>query len=262
MVNFGASQLNSSVGRTDGSAMVNADDPDADPKDGPDVVGRSPGGSRLLKYGGGEFRQTPFGFPDEDTGELAETRERVYAELFGPSATVYHEMMPLIPHVDVYVIEPRAERQFYTLVTGGMSDLAMNSPAELGADARRVELVFYAAEAKDDYTELLRTLAHFPHDNKTWLHHGHTMPNGSPPAPIFGSGPLDTFYFMRSIVGQDATLPERLRWRDDPIELLWLVPITAAECQLKLEKGSDALLDVFDRVNHPFVFAGDRSSYV
>ena len=233
-----------------------------DRKRGPDVVGRSPGGSRLLKYAGREPGETQCGFPEEDTTELAALRERVYEELFGPAQTVNHELIPLVPHVDVFVVEPRPERDFYTLVTAGMSDLPMSSPPELGGDVHRVELVFYADSDRPKYLELLRRLAHFPHDCHTWLHYGHTMPNGTPPTPIFGSGVLDTFYFMGSIVGQDGTLRDRLQWKGEPVELLWLVPITAAECQLKLERGSDALLDVFDRVDHPFVFEGDRPSYV
>jgi hypothetical protein len=67
----------------------------------------------------------------------------------------------------------------------------MNSPADLGQDSRRVELVFYAADDSEEYADLLRCLAHFPHDNNTWLHWGHTLPNVIPRASLFGDGPLD-----------------------------------------------------------------------
>jgi hypothetical protein len=40
------------------------------------------------------------------------------------------------------------------------------------------------------------------------------------------------------------------------------VPITGAELTLKLEKGTDALLDLFDAHLHPFVFNGERESYI
>jgi hypothetical protein len=231
------------------------------PRPGPKVVGRSAGGSRLVKYGG-EFHATPLGFPDADVSGLAERREAIYDELFGTHSAVHHEVLPLIPHIDVYVIPPRSERGFFTLVTGGMSDLPMNSPAEFGADARRVELVFYTDAERPEYVDLLRTLAHFTHDQRTWLHWGHTLPHGTPSTPIFGKGPLDTFYFMDSIIAEDHTLGERLAWAGDPVNLLWLVPITTAECALKLEHGSQALLDLFQRVHHPMVFTGGRASYV
>ncbi|MEY4565829.1 MAG: hypothetical protein RLY14_799 [Planctomycetota bacterium] len=89
-----------------------------------------------------------------------------------------------MPHIDVYRFPPNGKRDVFTFVTGGMSDLPMNAPSELGADYRRAELVFYSKENRDDYPELLRRLAHFVHDNRTWLHWGHTMPNGQPPEPL------------------------------------------------------------------------------
>ena len=117
-------------------------------------------------------------------------------ELFGELDAVFHELFPLIPHVDVYRFPPSGDRDFYSYVTGGMSDEPDVVARGGGADARRVELVFYASEDNQEYSDLLRTLAHFPHDNRTWLHWGHTMPNGTPPRPILGAEALDSFFFM------------------------------------------------------------------
>jgi hypothetical protein len=231
-------------------------------KPGPEKTGTSKGGSALLKYGSFEAAKPEIGFLDESTLPQTEERERVYGEVFGKSDTVHHELLPLIPHIDVYDFASSATRDFYTFVTGGMSDIPMNVPPELGRDWRRIELVFYAADDKKEYAEFLRHLAHFAHDNNTWLHWGHTMPNGIPPTPLFGSGPLDTVFFMPSIVRPDSELGKRLTIESDPVNLVWCVPITAAECQLKLDRGTRALYDLFDANNHPFVFRGQRSSYV
>lgn len=143
-----------------------------------------------------------------------------------------------------------------------MSDLPMNAPSVLGADYRRAELVFYSKENRDDYPELLRRLAHFMHDNCTWLHWGHTMPNGQRPESLFDTERLDTLFFMPSIVKPDSTLGDRLKIDAEPVQLIWCVPITTAECQLKLDDGTDALCDLFDANDHPFAFSGDRQSYV
>ncbi len=63
----------------------------------------------------------------------------------------------------------------------------MRVPA--GAKApRRVELIFYCFEAKPEYCETLRWLAHFPHDRKTWIGAAHTVPNGILPS-LFGAVP-------------------------------------------------------------------------
>ena len=157
---------------------------------------------------------------------------------------------------------PNGKRDFYSFVTGGMSDMPMNSPSELGGESRRIELVFYASDDSQEYAEFLRRLAHFAHDNNTWLHWGHTMPNGTPPTPLFGNDALDTIFFMPSIVSPDSQLGERLTIKSDPVNLVWCVPITNAECQHKLDNGTDALYDLFDANDHPFVFAGQRASYI
>jgi hypothetical protein len=228
----------------------------------PKTVGRSEGGSRLIKYGKGEAPKSRIGFLDESTLANTEDRERVYADVFGESDTVLHELLPLIPHIDVYRFPPNRKRDFFTFVTGGMSDLPMNAPAELGVDYRRAEIVFYSTENRDDYSELLRRLAHFVHDNNTWLHWGHTMPNGQPPEALFGTDNLDTLFFMPSIVRPDSSLGERLQIESEPVNLIWCVPITAAECELKLKNGTDALYNLFDKNEHPFAFSGNRPSYV
>ncbi|TWU01036.1 suppressor of fused domain protein [Stieleria varia] len=225
-------------------------------------VGTSKGGSRLIRYGDRSDLKPEVGFLDESTLSNTEERERVYSDLFGESDTVLHELLPLVPHIDVYRFPPNGKRDFFTFVTGGMSDLPMNSPSELGADYRRAELVFYSTEDRDDYPELLRRLAHFVHDNNTWLHWGHSMPNGQPPERLFDTKHLDSLFFMPSIVNPDSTLGDRLQIDSDPVHLIWCVPITTAECQLKLDNGTDALYDLFDVNKHPFVFTGDRQSYV
>lgn len=231
-------------------------------KSRPTVEGTSPGGSRLIRYGGAEFDGPTFGFSEEDVSALAEQRERVYESVFGKCDVVLHELIPLVPHIDVYRFPPSGPRDYFTYVTSGMSDAPQQAPEELGKQVRRVELVFYASEANEHYPALLRRLAHFPHDNHTWLHWGHTMPNGSPPEPLFGEGPLDALLFIPTLVRPDANLGERLSWGGDPINLLWCVPITMAECEYKLQHGTDAVYDLFDRVGYPFVFAGSRQSYV
>jgi len=218
----------------------------------------TPGGSEMLRYAEVE---PLMGIPPESADRDRKRRERVYDELFGPSETVYHEVGFDLPHVDVYTCPPGySGRDFYTLVTGGMSDLSMRVPR--GVSANRAELVMYVSEPKEVYLKILRFLAHFPHDHRTWFGHGHTFPNGQPPQPYFESSVLDTILFLDSIVRPDATLEQRLKIEKDPVHLLWVVPITTAESELKLQKGTNALLDLFDRYDHPFVLDEKRRSFV
>jgi len=73
---------------------------------------------------------------------------------------------------------------------------------------------------------------------------------------------LDTLLFMPPIVKKDQTLPSELQLGGEPVHLLWVVPLTTAECNLKLEKGFEAILDLFQRHRHPHVFDPLRKSYV
>jgi hypothetical protein len=217
----------------------------------------------VRRYAASEWKATPFGFAGPDTAGFAKAREAVYGRFFGEVESVSHELLPLIPHVDVctYRRSGKDGRKVATLVTSGMSDLPM--PVPEGADVpKRVELIFYCVEFKDEYAETLRWLAHFPHSQKTWIGYGHTVPNGNPPAPFWGSKVLDTILFVPPIVQRDQTLPDELALAGDPVHFLWVVPLTTAECELKLAKWLEAIFGLFDRHRHPHVFDPHRASYV
>jgi hypothetical protein len=62
----------------------------------------------------------------------AAARERAYTKLIGSEFTVDHEDDPDGPAIDVYVFEPDKDaggRDFFTLVTSGMSDERMRAPS-------------------------------------------------------------------------------------------------------------------------------------
>jgi len=224
------------------------------------ILERSPGGSVIHRYAALARART--GLPDDATAQFAEAREKVYERFFGEVASIYHEVIPFVPHIDIHTYGRDERRGFFTLVTSGMSDLPMSVPP--GADVpKRVELIFYCPEPKDEYLETLRWLARFPHDNKTWVGSGHTIPNGNPPEPLWGSSVLDTILLMPTIISKpDRTLAQELILDGDAVEFLWVVPLTTAECGLKLERGFAALLELFGRKRHPSVFDAGRKSYV
>ena len=88
------------------------------------------------------------------------------------------------------------------------------------------------------------------------------MPNGVPPEPFLGSPVLDTLLFMPTILTPDGKLADELSLAGAGVHFLWVVPLTTLECNLKLEKGFDATLDLFDRHRHPHIFDPGRKSYV
>ena len=221
---------------------------------------RTPDGTSVIRHAKVESR---LGFTAESTEEYVAAREAVYKQLFGEAEHVSHEIIPLVPHIDVYCHQGKiAGRDVCTLVTGGMSDLPMTLPRGGQGMARRVELIFYCAEARPEYIATLRWLAHFPHDVKTCLGLGHTVPNGDPPEPFWGSEVLDTILLLAPIVNNHQKLSEQLTIGGDPVHFLWVVPLTTAECHYKLKHGFGAMMNLFDKHRHPFLFDPARMSYV
>jgi hypothetical protein len=105
-------------------------------------------------------------------------------------------------------------------------------------------------------------LARIPHDQQGWVAAGTTMNNGQPPQPLFPGSALDHLLFLPSLIDPDNTLPEQLVLDGDPVGLLWIVPITAAECAFIQQKDVNEFLGVLERKQHPFVLAEGRKSYV
>ena len=138
----------------------------------------------------------------------------------------------------------------------------MNLPEGAPSELSRAELIMYVPECKEMYLQLLRNMAHFPHDNETWLGPGHTMPNGVPPEPIFEASSLDSCLFINSIVSPDNQIRDRFKDKGWDFDILHLTLLTTAECDYKLHNGIDAIYDLFDRNNHPFVLNETRGSYV
>ena len=98
---------------------------------------------------------------------------------------------------------------------------------------------------------LMKTLARLPHYGKTWIGFGHTIANaddGDAPAPKrYAPGtPL-----CAAAVLPSSTLPEKawsfLRPDGDEVFLWAAVPLHRAELELKMQRGADALLDLFDK---------------
>jgi hypothetical protein len=193
---------------------------------------------------------------------MADSRRRVYAELFGAPDAVLTDPAPDDPVIDVLRFPPSRRRKFYTYVTSGMSERPMRTPEGVGSECRRAELIFYTATARDDYGQVLGSMACFVHLLDIWLHWGAHVPHRSPPEPLFGTRLLDTLLFLPSKVTADGALGEKLRIQNDPVQFLWCVPITTAESRLLDTQGMQALAKKFDANRHPIIFSGDRDSYV
>jgi hypothetical protein len=67
---------------------------------------------------------------------------------------------------------------------------------------------------------------------------------------------------LKTLFRGHAEVFDAVRVAGEPVNYLWVVPITESERQYKRVHGLDALLDVFTDANNPLVFLGDRDAYV
>jgi hypothetical protein len=173
-----------------------------------------------------------------------------------PPAFVIHEIESELVHVDVHVVPPASDRQFWFLFTTGMSALPMTVPRDLDC-SRHAELsILLPPDWKLDRASWiedtrwfwpiaeLKSAALLPHRFRTWLGEGHTIGGVDPAASFDPSTRLSN-----SIVVYSPSLPAEMHALyvgDLEIELLTLMPVYPEELDHKLRFGLDALLEKFE----------------
>ena len=118
--------------------------------------------------------------------EMKEYQNYVRKEL-GEFDGIIHEIVSDDIHIDIIVIPPTKENNYYKLVTMGMGAYKMNVPKELKKyRLERAELVLYLpsnwdinSKLDEDYWPIkqLKTLARLPINSNSWLCVGHTVSN-------------------------------------------------------------------------------------
>jgi hypothetical protein len=225
---------------------------------------KTKGGSTILEYDQSKSDRDMIGIQVELDEKFHDSRENIYDELFGECESVSHEVLPMLPHIDVFIYKPGYQgREFYTLVSSGMSDMAMTLPSDISDEYQRAEIVMYVNEPKDEYINLIRHYARYPHKYKTYFGHGHTIPNGQPAEPFFSKSSLDTIVFIPTILTPDKNFTGIIKEKSGlSVQLLHLTPITTQESEFKLENGTNDLYDLFDENDHSHVINEVRDSYV
>ncbi len=126
--------------------------------------------------------------PELYTEEEMSAVEQHIKRAFGEFDHVFHELVSPDIHVDICVVPPSEERDYYTLVTMGMGAHRMNVPEELTEyHLERAELAIALPSdwkldeesMKDERwywpVGLLKVLARLPIASDTWLGFGHTI---------------------------------------------------------------------------------------
>lgn len=205
------------------------------------------------------------------TERNAEARARFYEARFGKPRMFWQENEAESPtiHVVAYAPSQERDRDYYTIVTSGMSDSRMPIPGDVDPSLARAELLLYALPTDVEpnpphppwFVSVLHALAHMPWRFNTWLGESHTIPNGDPPAPFVEGSPLTTALLLPPIF-EPPEFANGLLLAGEPVHFLWLGFITTSECDFKLKDGYEALMRKFEEANFPHVVIPHRSSVV
>ena len=209
------------------------------------------------------------GVPEVYTEEEMEAVEAHIQQYFGKFENVFHELASPDIHVDICVVQPSAERDYYTLVTMGMGAHRMNVPEELAEyKLERAELAIalpkdWKLKQEDMRDErwywpirLLKTLARLPIASDTWLGFGHTMDHEEDFAK-------DTKLCAAILTGPQGTeegsevctLPG-----GEEVNFYQVIPLYRDELEYKLAHDADALLDKMNGIS--FVVEPDRQDAI
>nr|WP_314561596.1 suppressor of fused domain protein [uncultured Capnocytophaga sp.] len=223
----------------------------------PDYV--SEGGSNVYNYS--DKDQSDFVYPDRSCVYMEEICDH-FEKYIGPIDSVFHEILSEYVHIDVHWIKPSADRPYHVLFTTGMSDYPMYLPEGLEDpnSYSHAELMVYlpadwpisdeAFKDDDNYWPIyfLKMIARFPHQYKTWMAEGHTIPNGEYAEPI-----ANTEFGCILLMPPYLSAPSeflQLHTKDDTIINFYsIIPLYTEEMDLKLNEGVEALLDLFDEYN-------------
>ncbi len=174
-------------------------------------------------------------------------------EYFGEFPTVLHETVSEDIHVDVCVIPPTKERNYFTMVTMGMGAHAMNIPEGLGKDKERAELViclppdWKVGEDSEKWfwpVGVIKSLTHLPINCDTWLGWGHTIDNQSP------------YYDETELCGSLLVFPEGVEEGAEKCELpngnivnfFQVIPLYREEMHFKIDNDTTELLQKLQNV--------------
>ena len=188
-----------------------------------------------------------------------EKRENHYSQMFGPiEENILHSSDVKDVHIDIYQFAPNADRPFWILATGGMSDLRQPIPEDHEGPAPRAEIFMYADEPSNWMFNVLKGLAEMPFDYDVYLHWFHTVPNGQPMTAEPSN--LTSFFFLPPYFERHEL--SDLKIDGDGVDFLWMIPITEKEREYAMEKGSQALEEVFEKAGLETILDLSRDSLV
>lgn len=181
--------------------------------------------------------------------EDIEALDQHIRKYYGNYDHVFHELISPDIHVDICIIEPTPEHNFYTLITLGMGAHLMKLPPELtGRQLDRAEVLICLPPEWEIQNEeecfywpirLLKIIARLPQEENSWIGWGHTVANEEPFAEntrLCGSVLL--------IPGMFEEAAQRCQLANgDYVNFYQVVPLYQEELDFKIHHGIQEFLE-------------------
>ncbi|MCL2031959.1 MAG: suppressor of fused domain protein [Methanomassiliicoccaceae archaeon] len=196
----------------------------------------------------GKGKGSPDAYGDD---EAAAVRDHI-GNRFGKYRTAFGETFPNGARVDIAIIDPTPERNFYTLITIGAGAHRMDVPPEMAdADLDRAEFMIclppdWDVDSEEEMwhwpIQWLKISARLSFEPEIWLWWGQTM-------PLWGAAPDDvafshTVLIPPALFDEDAIL---CRLPDGKgINFLQILPIYDDEMYYLEENGFEAFLELWE----------------
>ena len=188
--------------------------------------------------------------------------------------TVFHEMLSLDFHLDVYFIQPQKEK-YNLLVTSGMSLLEMQVSESIKnkEDYLFAELMLLIPKNLEfDKTlpnkegnenawiiNMMKETARFPHHNETFLAEGHTLQAWSDITQAYDKGTN----FVGCILLPSATFQEdftQIICDDRKINIHSLFPLYKDELEYEIQNGYSKFFDLLIENDVKEIFDNNRKN--
>lgn len=193
------------------------------------------------------------------------------AAQYGEYDEVLHEIASPDIHLDVVIVPPTDEQQYYKLVTMGAGAFKMNVPRELKKyKLERAEYAIFLPkdwDIKSDKEEYywavrqLKNVARLALYTDSWLAFGHTVTANKDSSPVAENTRLNSFVLLNSIGKENQIVkPLKLGFFSE-VNFYQLYPLYQEELEFKLEHSLEDLMNKISDADLDFVVNIKRKNY-
>lgn len=199
-----------------------------------------------------------------------EDYEKYIKDNWGEYYEVFHEILSPDIHLDIIVVPPTENNNYYKLITMGMGAYQMNVPENLKQyELERAELVIYLPTTwniksnREEYywaIRQLKSLARLPLQCNTWLGFGHTVSSDENNTPYAKNTDFCSMMLLEAKNNKGEKLDLRLE-DAGKINFYQLFPLYKEELESKLNSDAESLLKLFSEDDLKPIVNIERKNY-